>query len=428
MAQLFKHAHLVCPERNISEAGWLAVENGVITASSFEHKENPDETGFSEIIDCKGQILGPGFVDMRAQSSDPGAEHIETLDSLLTAATSHGITSLAILPSTEPVIDNAAMIDSIQLRAGRYNKGRLYCYGAATKQMAGEQMAELGMMTQAGAIGFSTGNTTISDSQMMRRLMTYAKMFDRPVMHHCEDPALSDAIDMNEGETATRLGLIGQPAIAETIILQRDIALARLTGVHYHASHISAASSVDVIRQAKREGLSITADTAPPYFMLNEISVSGFDSAAKLNPPLRTEDDRLAIIAALLDGTIDAIASDHMPIDPDEKAQPFSLASFGASGLDVLVPMSLKLRQTHDMGWPHLFSLMSYRPAQILGLAGGKLGIGAPADLVMIKPDSAYILKSAGFKSQSRITPFEGTPCEGKVTGCWVGGKNQFQQ
>jgi len=427
MAQLFKNAHLVCPERNLSEAGWLVVDKGMIAYSSFDNAALPDEAGFSKIIDCKGQILGPGFVDMRAQSSDPGAEHIETLDSLLTAATSHGITSLAILPSTEPVIDNAAMIDSIQLRAGRYNKGRLFCYGAATKQMAGEQMAELGMMTQAGAIGFSTGNTTISDSQMMRRLMTYAKMFDRPVMHHCADPALSEETDMNEGETATRLGLIGQPAIAETIILQRDIALARLTGVHYHASHISAAASVDIIRQAKQEGLSVTADTAPPYFMLNELSVSGFNSAAKLNPPLRTEEDRLAIIAGLLDGTIDAIASDHMPIDPDEKAQPFSLASFGASGIDVFVPMSLKLRQTQDMGWPELFSLMSYRPAQILGLDGGRISAGAPADLVMINPDTAYILKSAEFQSQSRITPFEGTPCEGRVTGCWVGGKNQLR-
>ena len=426
MAKLFKNAHLVCPERELSKDGWLVVDHGVITQSSFDEQTPPDEASMSKVIDCKGQIVGPGFVDMRVQSSDPGAEHIETLDILLTAATMHGITSLAILPSTEPVIDNAAMIDSILLRASRYKKARLYCYGAATKQMAGEQMAELGMMTQAGAIGFSTGNYSISDSQMMRRLMTYANMFDRPVMHHCEDLALSEDMDMNEGETATRLGLIGQPAIAETIILQRDIELARLTGARYHASHISAAASVDVIRKAKAEGLTITADTAPPYFMLNEFSVSGFDSAAKLNPPLRSEADRKAIIEGLLDGTIDAIASDHMPIDPDEKAQPFSLASFGASGLDVFVPMSLKLKQTHDLSWVQLFALMSRNPARILGLEAGRLSIGAPADLVMINPNSAYILNASDFHSQSRITPFDGSPCEGKVTGCWVGGKNQF--
>ena len=426
MATLFTHAHLVCPERGEFKQGWLVAENGVISCTSFDDSAPPDVNSISEVIDCKGQILGPGFIDMRVQSSDPGAEHIETLDSLLSAATMHGITSLAILPSTEPVIDNAAMIDSIQLRASRYEKARLYCYGAATKQMAGEQMAELGMMTNAGAIGFSTGNQSISDSQMMRRLMVYAKMFDRPVMHHCQDIALSEDMDMNEGETATRLGLIGQPAIAETIILQRDIELARLTGVHYHASHISAATSVEIIRQAKADGLAITADTAPPYFMLNELSVSGFDTAAKLNPPLRTETDRTAIIAGLRDGTIDAIASDHMPIDPDEKAQPFSLASFGASGLDVFVPMSLKLKQTQDMSWAQLFALMSRNPARILGLEGGTIQAGSPADLVMINPSSAYILNSAEFHSQSRITPFDSTPCEGKVTGCWVSGKSQF--
>ena len=427
MATLFTDAMLVCPARTRAEPGWLLVKDGRIAASSFETAEAPTDENIKQ-VSCGGQILGPGFVDMRVQSGDPGAEHLETLDSLLHAAAHYGITSLGVLPSTNPVMDNAAMIDSLMLRAGRINKSKLYCYGAATKALEETQMAELGMMASAGAIGFATATSSIQDSQTMRRLMTYAAMFNRHIAHHCADASLSADMDMNEGQTATRLGLIGQPGIAETIILQRDIQLVRLTGAHYHASHISTAASVALLAEAKSEGLPVTADTAPPYFMLNEHAVSGFDSAAKLNPPLRSEQDRLAIIEGLKTGVIDAIASDHVPVDPDEKTQPFSLASFGASGLDVLVPLTLKLRLTEQLSWPQFFQLVSLNPARILGIEAGSLHIGAAADLVQINPDTAYQLSARDFLSLSRITPFEGTPCEGRVTGAWIDGRDMMNE
>lgn len=426
-ATLFTNATLVCPHMQRCETGWVLVKNGKIDATSFEQSTLPEG---QEVVslDCAGQILGPGFVDMRVHSGDPGAEHLETLETLLDAAAANGITSLAIQPSTNPVIDNSAMIDSLMLRAGRIQKSKLYCYGAATKSLDGQQMAELGMMSAAGAIGFSTAHTSIQDSQTMRRLMTYAAMFDKHIAHHCEEASLSADMDMNEGQTATRLGLIGQNPAAEAIILERDIRLARITGAKYHASHISTADSVAIIAAAKKEGLTVTADTAPPYFMLNEHAASAFDSAAKLNPPLRSETDRLAIVKGLKHGIIDAIASDHLPVDPDEKAQPFSLACFGASGIDVVIPMALKLRATEQISWCDLFTLMSYNPARILGVEGGSLECGQSADLVLIEPQTAYRLSSQHFYSLSRSTPFEGTPCEGRVTETWVAGKKIFSQ
>ena len=421
MPHLLYNARLVCPERGIQEQGWLVTDNGLIEATSFDHDSFDDS--ITDRIDCAGQIVGPGFVDMRVQSGYPGSEHLETLESLLKAAASQGITSLAVLPNTEPVIDNAAIIDSLMLRAGGYGLSQLYCYGAMSRGLEGEQMAELGMMSKAGAVGFANADISIPDAQTMRRIMTYAKMFNRPVIHHCAEASLTADTDMNEGETATRLGLIGQPAAAETLILQRDIALAEMTGAHYHAAHISAAASVSVIRDAKARGVNITADTAPPYFMLNEISVSGFDSSMKLTPPLRSEDDRLAIRDGLADGTIDAIASDHVPVDADQKTQPFSLASAGASALETLVPLSLTLVRSSHLTWQQFFQRLSAAPAHILGLQAGSVRAGMPADLVQINPDTAHIINPQHFVSLSRITPFAGLPCEGRVTGCWIGGE-----
>ena len=418
---LFTNAHLICPEQRLDSQGWLLTEHDRIKAIGTQLDNIPDAAD-ARIIDCKGHILAPGLVDMRVQSGDPGAEHLETLSSLKDAAAQGGITSFAILPSTEPVIDTAAMIDSLHLRASRIDGPTLYCYGALTKVLEDDQMAELGMMANAGACAFASGTLSIQNAQTMRRIMTYAAMLDKPVIHHCEDTSLSADGDMNEGETSTRLGMLGQPAAAETIILKRDIELAKLTGVHYHAAHISSAGSVDAIRQAKAEGVNITADTAPPYFMLNELSVSGYDAACKLNPPLRAETDRQAILQGLADGTIDAIASDHVPVNPDMKAQPFTQASTGASGIELLLTMAIRLVNTGTIGWLRALELISANPARILKLEAGSLKPGAIADLVQINPAQSWIIQGRAFKSLSRITPFEGQPTEGQVSGLWIGG------
>ena len=418
---LFINAHILCPEQKLDQQGWLLAEEGIIRAIGSNSDPLPAVKG-AQKIDCKWAILAPGLVDMRVQSGDPGAEHLETLTSLKQAAAHGGITSLAVLPSTEPVIDTAAMIDSLQLRASRIDGPSIYCYGAMTKELEDDQMAELGMMAAAGACAFASGTLSIQNAQTLRRIMTYAAMLDRAVIHHCEDTDLTGEGDINEGETSTRLGMLGQPAAAEIVILKRDIELARLTGVHYHAAHISTAGAVAAIRQAKKEGVKITADTAPPYFLLNELSVSGYDAACKLNPPLRSEADRQAIIDGLQDGTIDAIASDHVPVNPDMKAQPFTQASTGASGIELLLTMTIKLVKTGAISWLRAFELTSQNPAKILKLEAGSLTPGNRADLVQINPDHSWIIEGRAFKSLSRITPFEGQPVEGQVTGVWVGG------
>ena len=421
MRHLLKNARLICPTQKRDETGWLLIEDEVIAATGTG-TAGQDVTA-DKVTDCTGQIIGPGFVDMRVQSGYPGAEHLETLDSLLQAAAAGGLSTIVLLPSTTPVMDTAAMIDSLQLRARGIGGPKVRCYGAMTKDLEQEQMAELGLMAKAGAVGFASGTMSVQSALSMRRIMTYAQMLDKPVIHHCEDYSLSEQGDMNEGETSTRLGLLGTPALAETIILERDIQLAELTGVRYHASHISTAGAVEIIRRAKQRGVTISADTAPPYFMLNEVAVSGYDTRAKLTPPLRGEEDRIAIVEGLADGTIDAIASDHVPVNPDMKNQPFTLASSGASGLETLFVLTAKLVHGGQLSWLQAFDLLSTRPSQLLGLDCGRLQPGAPADIVKIDPHAASVIHSQGFHSLSRITPFDGQPCEGQVTGLWVNGQ-----
>ncbi len=426
MRRLFHNARLICPAQAIDTHGWLLTEDDLIHSTGGGLASDEIKSGADELVDCQGFVLGPGLVDMRAETGDPGAEHLETLDTLLAAAAAGGVTSLAIQPSTEPVIDNASLINSLQMRASRRQGPTLYCHGAMSRNLDGTQMAELGMMADAGAVGFSNGTISIQDSQSMRRILTYSAMLDKPVIHHCEDTSLSDASDMNEGATSTRLGLIGSPAEAETIILERDLQLVRLTGARYHAAHLTTAASLDAVRRAKDEGLPVTADTSAPYFQLNELAVSTYSSSAKLNPPLRAEHDRQAVMTALADGTIDAIVSDHVPVNPDMKYQPFSLASCGASGLEVMLVMTLKLVANDVISWQRVFELLSFTPATILDIPGGTLFAGSVADIVVINPTVSWIVTGRNFSSLSRITPFEGQPVEGKVVRTIVHGADVF--
>ncbi|MCH1476000.1 MAG: dihydroorotase, partial [Alphaproteobacteria bacterium] len=340
---LLRNARLIDPARGIDAMGHITITDGVISAASTGEPEQSTMTAAAQSVDCGGACLAPGLVDMRVQTSDPGAEHLEDLTTLLHAAASGGITSVVALPEAKPVIDDASMIDSLSLRATRIDAARLFLYGAATSGLQGKAMAELGMMAEAGAVGFANGTRTIMDSLVMRRLLSYCGMLDKPLLQHCEDHSLTAGSEMNESETSTRLGLIGAPAAAEAMIIDRDLHLVRMTGARYHAAHISTRDAVDSIRRAKDEGLAVTADTAPPYFMLNELSVSTYDTAFKLSPPLRSEDDREAIIEGIADGTIDAIASDHIAVDGDAKAQPFGPAQPGASGIDTLLALTLSL-------------------------------------------------------------------------------------
>ena len=421
MKTLLKNAHIMCPAQNYDGTGYVGIEDGHICASGLGAPKTTDN--FDTIIDCKGHYVTPGLVDMRVQSADPGFEHLETLETLLGAASISGVTSLVSLPDTDPVVDNRAVIDSLALRASQVGGPRLYLYGALTQGQKGHQMAELGLMSKAGAVGFASGAHSIQDSLIMRRLMTYATMFDKPIIHHCEDYQLSEGGEMNEGETATRLGLIGIPAAAETIIVKRDIELARLTKARYHIAHISTAGAIDAVRRAKAEGLSVTCDTAPPYALLNEHAVNSFNTAFRLNPPLRSEGDRLAVLQGLNDGTIDAIASDHAPVNRDEKAQPFGQASNGASGIETLFPSLMTLVANGSLTMNRAIALASTTPARILGIAGGSLETGTAADVICFDAASASVIDQRRFVSRSRISPFHGQPSQGRILLSFVDGK-----
>lgn len=423
-ATRFFNAHLIDPSQSLDGIGYLDVIDGVVDAIGLGTPPNSGK--FDQLIDCKKSCLSPGIVDMRVQPADPGAEHLESLSTLLAAAAGGGITALACLPDTRPVIDEASAIDSLCLRASRIGGPRLYAYGAATKGLAGHEMAELGLMAEAGAVGFTNSATSINDSLIMRRLLAYSNMLDKPFIQHCEDHALTKDAEMNEGETSTRLGLLGSPSEAEVIIIDRDLHLLSRTGARYHVAHISTRAGIEAVREAKAEGLAVTADTAPPYFLLNELAISTYNTAFKLSPPLRSEDDRQAVIEGLVDGTIDAIASDHMPVDRDAKMQPFGPAQPGASGLDTLLALSLTLVHQGQISMARMIEALSLAPASILDIPGGTLTPGSSADLILFRPDSSWIVKSANFRSNSRITPFESHPVQGIVDATYVDGTAIF--
>lgn len=420
----FYNAHIIDPSQAIDGIGYLDITDSHISAVSLGQPAT--DAACDKKIDCKQAVLAPGLVDMRVQSADPGAEHLESLATLLAAAAKGGITALACLPNTRPVIDEASAIDSLCLRASRIGGPRLYAYGAATKGLEGAEMAELGLMAEAGAIGFTNGTSAIANSLTMRRLLAYTSMLDRPFIQHCEDPDLTEKGEMNEGETSTRLGLIGMPAEAEVIILDRDLHLLRRAGGRYHVAHLSTRAAIDAVRRAKAEGLAVTADTAPPYFLLNELAVSTYDTAFKLSPPLRSEDDRLAVVEGLADGTIDAIASDHMPVDRDAKTQPFGPAAPGASGVDSLLALSLTLVHQNHITLSRAIELLSLAPSTILDIDGGTLMPGASANFILFRPDSSWIIKGADFASHSRITPFESHPVQGVVDLTYINGEQIY--
>ena len=423
-AARFFNAHLLDPSQSIDGIGYMDIAGGVITAINLGTP--PKDSKIERVIDCKKAILAPGIIDMRVQSADPGSEHLESLPTLLAAAAQGGITALACLPNTSPVIDEASTIDSLCLRASRIGGPRLYAYGAATKALAGNEMAELGLMAEAGAVGFTNCTSSIHNSLTMRRLLAYSNMLDKPFIQHCEDHALSHESEMNEGETSTRLGLIGSPSEAEVIIIDRDLHLLRRTKARYHVAHISTRAGIDAVRKAKSEGLAVTADTSPPYFLLNELAVSTYNTAFKLSPPLRSEDDRKAVIEGLADGTIDAISSDHMPVDRDAKMQPFGQAQPGASAVDTLLALCLTLVHQGQISMTRVIETLSMAPAAILDIEGGTLSPGGAADFILFRPQSSWIITGAKFISDSRITPFESHPVQGLVDATYVNGAAVF--
>jgi dihydroorotase len=379
-----------------------------------------------EIVDCQGACLAPGLVDMRVQLREPGEEHKETLRSAGEAAVAGGITSMVCLPNTHPIIDDVATVEFVARRARKIGLAKVYPYAAATKQMAGEELAEIGMLAEAGALGFTDGTKAIRNAQVMRRALSYAATFGVMIIQHPEEPSLAENGVMNEGELSTRLGLSGIPSAAEAIMLERDIRLVEITGGRYHAAHLSTAEGIDVVRRAKERGLPVTCDTAPPYFALNELAVSEYRTFSKLSPPLRSEADRQAVVAAIKNGVIDAIASDHAPQDQDSKRLPFAQAEFGGVGLETLLAVTLELHHNRHLTLLRAIELLSWAPARLLGLPAGQLQVGAAADLLIFDPDRAWRVDPEQFRSKSKNSPFDGRPLQGRVLRTVVDGRTVF--
>ena len=380
------------------------------------------------VVDCQGACLAPGLVDMRVQLREPGEEHKETLRTAGEAAVAGGVTSMVCLPNTQPVIDDVATVEFVARRARQIGLAKVYPYAAATRGLAGKELSEIGMLKEAGALAFTDGLRAVSDARMMRRVLAYAATFGAIVVQHPEEPSLSDGGMMNEGETATRLGLAGNPAASEAIQLERDMRLVEITGARYHAAHVSTAAGANIIRSSKARGLRVTADTAPPYFALNELAVGGWRTFAKLSPPLRAEFDRRAIVEAIVDGTIDVIASDHAPQDQDSKRQPFAQAAFGGVGLETLLPVTLELVHNRQLTLLQAIERLSWAPAQLLGLPAGRLKAGAPADLVIFDSERGWkVDPEVHFRSKSKNSPFDGRLIQGKVLLTVVDGRCVFQ-
>ena len=421
---LIRHARLLDPASGLDTAGDLLVEGERIAGIGGDLSA---ATRDAEMVMAEGLCLAPGLVDMRVQLREPGAEHLESIESGGRAAAAGGVTTMVALPNTDPPVDDVSVVEFLARRAREAKLAKVHTYAAATKGLKGHELTEMGLLAANGALGFTDGVKAVADALVMRRVLAYARSFDLLVLQHPEEPSLARAGEVNEGEIATRLGLAGITPMAELIMVERDLRLVEITGARYHAAHVSTASAIAAIRQAKAKGLPVTCDTAPPYLVLNETAIGDYRTFAKLSPPLRSEWDRRAVIEGLRDGTIDAIASDHAPWDQDSKRLPFSSAAYGIVGLETLLALSLELYHNRHLGLLDLVRLMTLNPAQILRLPVGRLAVGAPADLVIFNLDQPWQICPDDFLSKSKNAPFDDRPVRGRVRLTIVDGRTIFR-
>ncbi|HEU4519514.1 MAG TPA: dihydroorotase [Microvirga sp.] len=420
---LLANARLVDPASGRDEPGAVLVRDGAIADLG-----RLGAVADAAVIDCAGAVVAPGLVDMRAFVGEPGAEHRDTLRTASAAAAAGGVTTIVSMPDTNPVLDDPAIVDFVLRRARDTALVRVRPAAALTKGLGGREMTEIGLLAEAGAIAFTDGARSVADAQVMRRALTYARDFGALVIHHVEDPDLVGDGVMNEGELSSRLGLVGIPREAETVMLERDMRLVRLTGGRYHAAMISCADSVEIMRAAKARGLGVTCGVSINNLALNENDIGEYRTFLKLSPPLRHEDDRQAVVAALAEGVIDVVVSDHNPQDVETKRLPFAEAADGAVGLETLLSAGLRLVHAGDITLAGLLRALSTRPAEILGLPGGRLAKGAPADLIAFDPDAPYILDKRQLHSRSKNTPFDEARLDGQVIVTLVGGRVVFDR
>ncbi len=426
-ARAFVNARLVDPASGSDGPGAVLVEDGVIKDLGPRLFADGVPEGI-EATDCGGQVLAPGLIDMRVTLHETGETHKENLHTASQAAIAGGVTTLAVIPAPNQAIETPAQVEYLIARGRETGLTDVRPYGSITRGGKGETLTEMGLLSEAGAVGFTEGHKALADADTMRRALSYSTRFGLPLMQHPEEPSLAAGGQINEGEVSTRLGLKGIPVAAEVIVIERDLRLLELTGGRYHVAHVTTAAGIGAIRAAKDRGLPVTCDTAPPYFGLNETSVGDYRTFAKLSPPLRTESDRQAVVAGLEDGTIDAIASDHLPQDPDSKRLPFAQAEPGAIGLETLLPLTLELYHGGTLSLGRALARVTSEPARILGLQAGRLAKGAPADFVLIELDAPWIIREADLVSKSKNTLFDGRPVQGRCRATVFRGRTVFSQ
>ena len=380
------------------------------------------------VIDAKGLVVAPGLIDLSARLREPGYEYKATLESEMEAALAGGVTSLACPPDTDPPLDEPGLVDMLRRRAKALTRARVYPLGALTVKLEGKALTEMGQLADAGCIAFSHANMPIADTQVLWRALQYAATFGYPVWLRAEDAWLAREGVSHDGEVATRLGLPGIPAFAETIALATILELVRATRARVHICRLSSAGGVELMRRAKQEGLPVTCDVGIHHVHLCDMDLGYFDSHCRLEPPLRSQRDRDALARAAADGTVDALCSDHTPVDEDGKHMPFAQAEPGATGLELLLPLTLKWGQANKLGLAATLARITSEPARVLGVGSGRLAAGAPADLVVFDPSAPFKVAADTLKSQGKNTPFLGYELAGRVRYTVVAGNVVYEQ
>lgn len=423
---LLANGRVVDPSRGLDFVGDVLLADGVVR----EAKKGIGAGGVPEgtdVIDCRGKVIAPGLIDMRAFVGEPGEASRETLASASQAAAAGGVTTIICQPDTSPAIDDPATVDFVLRRARDTAIVHVHPMAAITKGLEGKEMTEIGLLKAAGAVAFTDGAKSVTNAQVMRRALTYASDFDALIVHHTEDPNLVGDGVMNEGEFAARLGLLGIPKASETVMLERDIRLVALSNGRYHAASVTCIETLDVLRRAKDNGLNVTASVSINHVALNENDIGPYRTFLKVAPPLRAEDDRKAVVEALANGLIDVVMSDHNPQDVETKRLPFAEAAPGAIGLETMLSASLRLVHAGEIELPALLRAMSTRPAELLGLPGGTLRAGAPADIIVMDTELPWVLDPNELKSKCKNTPFDEARLTGRVVRTIVSGRTVYE-
>jgi dihydroorotase len=425
---LIKGGRIVDPAQGIDDTGSLYVSDGVI--SWLGKKEDTSPSADSDIIDAAGLVVCPGFIDLHCHLRQPGFEEKETIATGTRAAARGGFTTICCMPNTIPPLDSQATVDYVKSTAIEEGVIRVLPIGCISKGREGEELAEMAELASAGVIGYSDDGNCVASSRLMRRALEYSRGFGHPVIDHCEDTTLTKGGQINEGIIATRMGLQGIPNAAEESMVARDIALAELTGAWLHVAHVSTAGSVELVRRAKAKGIKVTAEVTPHHLTLTEEMVLGYDTNAKVNPPLRSQADVQALIQGLNDNTIDFIATDHAPHTEEDKLCEFGFAPFGISGLETALGSLMTLVNQGQLGLNTLVAKLTGEPARIIGNEHGRLGtlaVGAAADITIFDPEQEWVVDTRHFASKGKNTPLAGSRLKGKVMATVYGGKLVYQ-